>query len=159
MVWYQFRPSWQILLLPALRLARVPGVARSRPVDHRSQCQIWRLRYVIPFLVQFGLYVSPVGFSSSIVPERWRLLYSLNPMAGVIHGFRWCLLGGQAELSTGVRAGYAVRACFSAGDSAVPEVERTFADSIELARAFYGYVHAEVAPASFGPATEGDTVI
>ena len=55
-------------------------------------------RYIIPFAVQLGLYVSPVGFSSSIVPEQWRLLYSLNPMVGVIDGFRWCLLGGESRL-------------------------------------------------------------
>ena len=53
-------------------------------------------RYVIPFVVQFGLYVSPVGFSSSVIPEQWRLLYSLNPMVGVIDGFRWCILGGDS---------------------------------------------------------------
>ena len=50
-------------------------------------------RYIIPFIVQFGLYISPVGFSSSVVPEKWRLLYSLNPMVGVIDGFRWAILG------------------------------------------------------------------
>jgi lipopolysaccharide transport system permease protein len=52
-------------------------------------------RYIVPFVVQFGLYVSPVGFSSTIVPEQWRLLYSLNPMVGVIDGFRWAILGGN----------------------------------------------------------------
>jgi lipopolysaccharide transport system permease protein len=56
-------------------------------------------RYVVPFIVQIGLYVSPVGFSSSIVPEKWRLIYSLNPMVGVIDGFRWSLLRGQSALS------------------------------------------------------------
>jgi len=55
-------------------------------------------RHIVPFIVQFGLYVSPVGFSSGIVPEKWRLLYSLNPMVGVIEGFRWCLLCGEAAL-------------------------------------------------------------
>jgi lipopolysaccharide transport system permease protein len=55
-------------------------------------------RYIVPFLVQFGLYVSPVGFSSNIVPDRWRLLYSLNPMVGVIDGFRWAILGGDAQI-------------------------------------------------------------
>jgi lipopolysaccharide transport system permease protein len=49
-------------------------------------------------MVQFGLYVSPVGFSSSLVPEKWRLLYSLNPMVGVIDGFRWALLGGESKI-------------------------------------------------------------
>ena len=52
-------------------------------------------RFIVPFIVQFGLYVSPVGFQSSIVPERFRLLYALNPIVGVIDGFRWCLLGTQ----------------------------------------------------------------
>jgi lipopolysaccharide transport system permease protein len=55
-------------------------------------------RYVIPFVVQFGLYVSPVGFSSSVVPESWRFVYSLNPMVGVIDGFRWAILGGESQL-------------------------------------------------------------
>ena len=53
---------------------------------------------MVPFIVQFGLYISPVGFSSAIVPEKWRLLYSLNPMVGVIDGFRWGLLGGKAQI-------------------------------------------------------------
>ena len=55
-------------------------------------------RYVVPFIVQFGLYISPVGFSSSIVPEKWRLIYSVNPMVGVIDGFRWAILGGETKL-------------------------------------------------------------
>jgi lipopolysaccharide transport system permease protein len=55
-------------------------------------------RYVIPFVVQFGLYISPVGFTSDLVPGRWRLLYSLNPMVGVIDGFRWCVLGGDSPI-------------------------------------------------------------
>jgi lipopolysaccharide transport system permease protein len=55
-------------------------------------------RYVIPFIVQFGLYVSPVGFSSAVIPPRWRLWYSLNPVVGVIDGFPWCVLGGESPL-------------------------------------------------------------
>ena len=55
-------------------------------------------RFIVPFIVQFGLYISPVGFSSNIVPEQWRLLYSINPMVGVIDGFRWAILGGEATL-------------------------------------------------------------
>jgi len=55
-------------------------------------------RYVVPFIVQFGLYISPVGFSSSVVPEAWRILYSLNPMVGVIDGFRWSLLGSDVNI-------------------------------------------------------------
>jgi lipopolysaccharide transport system permease protein len=98
MVWYQFPPNWQILLLPAFVLAAF--VATMGPALWISALNVrYRdFRYIIPFIVQFGLYVSPVGFSSSVVPEQWRLLYHLNPMVGVIDGFRWCILGGESKL-------------------------------------------------------------
>ncbi len=98
MVWYRFVPGWQIVLLPAfVALAFFaslgPGLwLTALNVKYRD------FRYIIPFIVQFGLYVSPVGFSSNVVPEQWRLLYSLNPVVGVIDGFRWCILGGQSQL-------------------------------------------------------------
>ena len=99
MVWYRFVPGWQILLAPvfvvvAFLASLGPGLwTTALTVKYRD------FRYVIPFIVQFGLYVSPVGFSSRVVPERWRLLYSLNPMVGVIDGFRWSVLGSNAGLS------------------------------------------------------------
>jgi lipopolysaccharide transport system permease protein len=98
MIWYQFVPSWQIVLLPAfVGLALLAGLGpglwlTALNVKYRD------VRYIIPFLMQLGLYASPVGYSSSIVPEQWRLFYSLNPAVGVIDGFRWCLLGGQSQL-------------------------------------------------------------
>ena len=98
MVWYQFIPDWRILTLPlfiALAFAAAMGFGlwlTALNVKYRD------FRYVVPFIVQFGLYVSPVGFSSSIVPEKWRLLYSLNPMVGVIDGFRWAILGGESNI-------------------------------------------------------------
>jgi lipopolysaccharide transport system permease protein len=93
MAFVRFVPGWQILALPffiALALLASLGPAlwlTAINVKYRD------FRYVIPFIVQFGLYISPVGFSSTIVPESWRGAYSLNPMVGVIDGFRWCLLG------------------------------------------------------------------
>ncbi len=98
MIWYRFVPGWQILLLPvfagiAFMASLGVGVwITALNVKYRD------FRYVIPFIVQLGLYVSPVGFSSSIIPDQWRLAYSLNPMVGVIDGFRWCLLGGESQL-------------------------------------------------------------
>lgn len=92
--WFRYLPPWRIILLPAfvvLAFFASMGPAlwiTALNVKYRD------FRYIIPFLVQFGLYVSPVGFSSSVVPERWRLLYSFNPVVGVIDGFRWCLLDG-----------------------------------------------------------------
>lgn len=96
MAWYQVAPGWQILLLPTfLVLALIVSLGpilwlAALNVQYRD------FRYVVPFLVQLGLFVSPVGFSSSVVPEHWRFIYSLNPMVGVIDGFRWSILGGQA---------------------------------------------------------------
>jgi homopolymeric O-antigen transport system permease protein len=98
MVWYQFIPGWQILLLPVfMSVAFITSFGigvwiTALNVKYRD------FRYVVPFIVQLGLYVSPVGFTSNIIPEQWRLAYSLNPMVGVIDGFRWCILGGQSQL-------------------------------------------------------------
>jgi len=98
MLWYGFAPGWQILLLPlfvalALLAAIGPAVwASAMIVKYRD------FRFIIPFVTQIGLYVSPVGFSSKVVPEQWQLLYSINPMVGVIDGFRWCILGGDSPL-------------------------------------------------------------
>ena len=99
MVWYGFVPDARLLLLPAfiiLAFAAAFGIGLwlcALNVEYRD------FRYIVPFIVQFGLYVSPVGFSSNIVPPKWQLLYSLNPMVGIIDGFRWSLLRGQTELS------------------------------------------------------------
>ncbi len=89
-------------------------------------------RYIIPFIVQFGLYVSPVGFSSSVVPDEWRFWYSLNPMVGVIDGFRWCMLGGESTLYLpGFLLSLAVVALFLwLGIAYFRRTERTFADLI-----------------------------
>ena len=132
MLWYRFSPSPQILLLPlfivlALLASIGPGLwITSLNVKYRD------FRYVIPFIVQFGLYVSPVGFSSSVVPEKWRLLYNLNPMVGVIDGFRWCILGGDSPLYwPGFLVSLAIVAFFLwLGVSRFRRMEKTFADII-----------------------------
>ena len=98
MLWYRFVPGWRLLALPlftVMAFAAAMGVGlwlTALNVKYRD------FRYIVPFIVQFGLYISPVGFSSSVVPEKWRLLYSLNPMVGVIDGFRWAILGGDASI-------------------------------------------------------------
>src|SRR5271163_4622905 len=98
MAWFQYPPGWQMLMLPAFTL--LAFLASIGPALWITALNVkYRdFRYIIPFIVQFGLYVSPVGFSSSVVPESWRFWYSLNPVVGVIDGFRWCLLGGQSPL-------------------------------------------------------------
>ncbi|MCM0594198.1 MAG: ABC transporter permease [Gloeotrichia echinulata IR180] len=98
MAWYNFVPTWRILTLPlfiVIAFAAATGAGlwlASLNVQYRD------FRFIVPFIVQFGLYISPVGFSSNIVPEQWRFLYSLNPIVGVIDGFRWAILGGESKL-------------------------------------------------------------
>lgn len=98
MIWYEYTPDWRIITLPLfifIAFAAAMGAGlwiAALNVKYRD------FRYIIPFVVQFGLYVSPVGFNSNIVPEQWRLLYSLNPMVGVIDGFRWAILGGNTQI-------------------------------------------------------------
>lgn len=132
MIYYQFMPGWQIILIPffiilALMASLGPGLwITALNVKYRD------FRYVIPFLVQFGLYISPVGFSSNVVPDKWRLLYSLNPMVGVIDGFRWCILGGNSPIYLpGFFLSLAIIASFLwLGVSRFRKMEKTFADII-----------------------------
>jgi lipopolysaccharide transport system permease protein len=98
MVWFRFMPDWRLLTLPFFTLlaflaALGPGLyLTALNVKYRD------FRYVIPFVVQFGLFISPVGFSSEVIPTQWRLLYSLNPIVGVIDGFRWAICRGAAPI-------------------------------------------------------------
>jgi lipopolysaccharide transport system permease protein len=132
MAYYQFTPGWQMLLLPfftilALLASLGPGLwITALNVKYRD------FRYIIPFVVQFGLYVSPVGFSSKVVPEQWRLIYSLNPVVGVIDGFRWCILGGDSPIYVpGFIVSLAIIAFFLyLGVTSFRKMEKTFADLI-----------------------------
>jgi len=132
MLYYRFAPGWNMLLLPVFALLALlaslgPGLwITALNVKYRD------FRYVIPFIVQFGLYVSPVGFSSNVIPEQWRLLYSLNPMVGVIDGFRWCILGGASIIYwPGFALSLTVVVVFLwLGVSQFRKMEKTFADMI-----------------------------
>lgn len=98
MAFYGVLPGWQILTLPVfIILAVLPALGvglflATLNVKYRD------FRFIIPFMIQTGLYISPVGFSSDIVPDDWRLLYSINPMVGVIDGFRWAVTGGDLDI-------------------------------------------------------------
>ncbi len=98
MLWYGYLPDWRIVTLPLFLLLAFLPVAGAGLWFAALNVKYRDFRYVVPFSLQFGLYVSPVGFASSIVPEKWRLIYALNPMVGVIDGFRWALLNGAVEL-------------------------------------------------------------
>ena len=98
MAWYGFAPDWHIVLLPTFVIMAVLAALGPALIITTFNVKYRDFRYIIPFLMQFGLYVSPVGFSSTVVPAEWRFWYSLNPLVGVIDGFRWCLLGGESQL-------------------------------------------------------------
>jgi lipopolysaccharide transport system permease protein len=132
MGWYRFLPDWRIFILPAFALlAFFASVGPSLWITSLN-VKYRDFRYIIPFIVQFGLYVSPVGFSSSVVPVQWRLFYSLNPMVGVIDGFRWCILRGQSDLYLpGLLASFAMIAFFLwFGVRQFRKMEKSFADLI-----------------------------
>ncbi len=132
MIYYQYPPSWNIVFLPiflviAFLASMGPGLyLTALNVKYRD------FRYIVPFIVQFGLYISPVGFSSNIVPEKWKFLYSLNPMVGVIDGFRWCILGGDMNINVqGFMLSMSIVVFFLwLGVYQFRKMEKTFADLI-----------------------------
>lgn len=132
MAWYNFVPSWHVFTLPLfILIAFMASMGAglwlcSLNVKYRD------FRYIVPFIVQFGLYISPVGFSSNVVPEKWRLLYSINPMVSVIDGFRWAILGGESTLFLPgfLLSLLLVIIIFVTGILYFRKMERTFADVI-----------------------------
>ena len=132
MVWYQFLPTWKIVMLPFFVIIAFVSAAGAGLWLTALNVRYRDFRYIVPFIVQFGLYISPVGFSSSIVPGRLRLLYSLNPMVGVIDGFRWAILGSESGIYLpGFLLSLAiVAALFATGIWYFRKTEKSFADVI-----------------------------
>lgn len=136
MAWFQYLPTWRILTLPffvalAIFSAMGPGLLiTALTVRYRD------FRFLVPFIVQFGMFVSPVGYSSESFRaqfgEGWFMLYSLNPLVGVIEGFRWAIIGGEAQFfSVGTGLSIVVAAVFfAAGVAYFRKTERSFADII-----------------------------
>jgi len=131
MAWFGIAPSWGLLFLPlflllALMTALAVGLWLS-PLNVRYR----DVGHTIPFLLQFWMYASPVAYSISLIPEKWRLLYSLNPMAGVIEGFRWALLGKESPaFAVMALSAVMVAALLLGGIVFFKRTERTFADII-----------------------------
>jgi lipopolysaccharide transport system permease protein len=132
MVWYHFLPDWRLLTLP-LFIALTFGAAFGAGLWFCALNVEYRdFRYIIPFIVQFGLYISPVGFPNPTMQFKWRILYSLNPMDGVINGFRWALFRGEVPLwwpGLIMSIVITMALCFS-GIWYFRKMERTFADII-----------------------------
>lgn len=128
--WFRYVPSWHIVFLP-LFIVHVFFCAFGIALYLTAVNVKYRdFRYILPFVVQIGLYITPIGFPSSVITEKFRIIYGLNPMVGVIDGFRWCLLGDELYmpsflLSIGISLLFML-----IGISYFRKMERTFADNI-----------------------------
>lgn len=131
-VWYGIVPSWQIVLLPlwivlALMVTLGPGLLfAALNVEYRD------FRFIVPFMVQIGLFISPVAYSISIVPDKWKLIYSINPAVGVIESFRWCFFGEKSPLywpAVAISLGFALAVMWM-GVVIFRNAEKKFADVI-----------------------------
>jgi lipopolysaccharide transport system permease protein len=132
MVWYRYIPDWQILTLPLFLLLAFFAALGMGLLVASLNVKYRDFRFVIPFIVQLGLYISPVGFSTNIVPEQYRLYYYLNPMVGIIDGFRWAISGGKTALNStelAISGGVILTLCLT-GIVYFRKTEKTFADVI-----------------------------
>jgi len=132
MVWYGFVPGWQLLLLP-LFVALAFGLSVGSGLLFAALNVEYRdFRYVVPFIIQFGLFISPIAFTSANVPERWHFVYDLNPLVGIIEGFRWTLLAGRTPFDpNAVATSVTITAVFLfLGVWYFRRMERSFADVI-----------------------------
>lgn len=129
-IWYGYIPSWHIIFLPLFILLAFTCAFGIGLYLTAVNVKYRDFRYIIPFIVQFGLYISPVGFNSSVINDKWRILYSLNPMAGVIDGFRWSLLGTPINWFSFMISLVITFFFLWFGLYYFRKVERTFADNI-----------------------------
>ena len=131
MLWYQHVPPARVLLLPVFMLLLLAAAFGAGLWISALTVKYRDFRFIVPFIVQFGLYISPVGFLSDVVPAQWRLLYSLNPMASVIDGFRWTLLDGATLYVPGLlTSSFVVMLLLGSGVRYFRRTERAFADVI-----------------------------
>jgi len=131
MAWYRIAPTAGILLLPVFMLVAMVTALGAGLWLTALNVKYRDVKFVVPFLTQFWMYASPVAYSTSLVPERWRFLYGLNPMAGVIEGFRWALLGKSApDFSMMVISLAAVCLILFTGLLYFKRMEKSFADIV-----------------------------
>jgi lipopolysaccharide transport system permease protein len=132
MAWHQYIPSWRVLYLPLFVLLAILCATGAGLWASALIIRFRDVRMIIPFVAQFGFFVSPIGYSSALVPPEWRVAYSLNPMAGIVDAFRWATLQQPGALYIG---GLLVSIALSlllliSGLFYFRSVERNLADSI-----------------------------
>jgi lipopolysaccharide transport system permease protein len=131
MIWFGVSPTWGVLALPLFVLVALIAAVAIGLWLSASNVRYRDVGYITPFLIQLGIFVSPVAYPASMVPEQWRLLYSLNPMAGVIEGFRWALLGkDHPDFIAMTISAVIVAVLLFGGVLYFKRVERTFADVV-----------------------------
>ncbi|HEV7403633.1 MAG TPA: ABC transporter permease [Chthoniobacteraceae bacterium] len=132
LAWYGVAPTWHLLWLPLVVLHTVAAALGGGLWLAALNVNFRDFRYLVPFLVQIGMYVSPVGFSSTVVPDQWRMLYALNPVVGIVDSFRWAICGGVTQLHTPslVFSWLLTLVLLTSGIWFFRRTERTFADTI-----------------------------
>lgn len=132
LVYYRFLPSTNIVFLPFFVFLILTITMGMGLVVSVLNVQYRDFRYIIPFIVQFGLYICPVGFSSSVIPQKWQFFYGLNPLVGVIDGFRWCIIGTMPDsfITHLICSCVVCSIILYAGSITFRCMERTFADKI-----------------------------
>ena len=129
-IWYFYVPSWHIVFLPLFLLMAVLLALGTTYFISSLNVKYRDFQYVVPFIVQLGLYISPIGFSSSVVPEKWRLLYACNPVVGIVDGIRWCLFNSPLMTESVIAAAMISILIFLFGVWFFRKTESEFADFI-----------------------------
>ena len=128
--WYRYVPSWQIVFLPLFLFLAVLLALGSTYFISALNVKYRDFQYVVPFVVQLGLYISPIGFSSAVVPEKWRMLYACNPVVGIVDGIRWCLFNSPLMTQSVISAAVISVLIFLFGIWFFRRMEYEFADFI-----------------------------
>lgn len=130
LIWYAYTPSWQMIFLPLFILMAFLCAFGIGLFLTAVNVKFRDFRYIIPFIIQFGLYITPVGFSSTLIPDQYRWAFALNPMVGVIEGFRWCILGDPMHVDSMLIAVGVTLIFLWIGLTYFRKMEKTFADTI-----------------------------
>jgi len=130
MFFYQYVPDFKMIFLPIFILLALFAAFGMGLYITALNVKYRDFRYIIPFMVQIGLYITPVGFSSDVIPQHWRLLYSINPMVGIVDGFRWCLLGEPLYWPSFTISMTVILAFLIIGISYFRKTEKSFSDNI-----------------------------
>jgi lipopolysaccharide transport system permease protein len=130
MWWFHYTPGWQVMLLPFFILLLVACALGTGLYLSVLNVKFRDFKFIIPFILQIGLFITPIAFSSTNISDHWRLVYALNPMVGIISGARWCLLNDPIYWPEVVMSCVLTSVMLGIGMRYFTKMEKTFADSI-----------------------------